>query len=901
MKKTLRPPKTDGNGTSKSAVDPTKFAHISGKVVMAGTDEPIPTTLYIAHNAQYESLDRAGKTDADGSFRIERRPRALQSLCAVPVDRMWYPAEGLVKVDLREGPVEDLVLTAAPGVAISGKALDGEGSPVAENWVMLQSKATPRLDELTDIDGRFSFGNLPPLDQPVTLTFGTVKAEVGPLEAGETVDDVVLQLPAPSEKFTIHGDVVDERGEPVAGVHLTLQKGLLGNPNHGFASGNADGHGRFAVTFNENTLPGPIKTQVYAPMQFKVGSLDQRTGRECTILEGGTLDNAAKEDAPEMHLVVQVPPMRLLGGYVENTEGQPLQPQIQVRYDRYKSDRVECDKRGSFLTYRLPEEPFLLEFTLEDHQAVVLEQDRDFDINDRSIHVVMKEGPYPDDVSVWTAVTGKPDTEEAIGKTVQGENIKRREEEYRRLASASAEREEQQRRAAGQPQPPPEPKAPSELEIMAVDTKGKPVPRIVVQRASALETYSSPLQLRRDNAVPARNAPKEVLTNDDGVYTVPNFSIVEANGVGRELVLIQKGEAYEEPMRVTLAPAASITVRVTDYDGKPQKDLVVVPAEDMWAMEGTDFYGAPRTTAKGEVRLDPLFPGDYTLAVRQPRQFKDGQAVKANLKPAYAFAHVDAGEHVTCEVIFGTPKPGSADAILDNWIAALKNRNKKPEDFPPESRSQRRAVAKLIVQRINATNQVLPQLRDEIRGMALVARALNDKDTVQPFKALLLRADKNAAWEWWFGGWPSEAVNTIVDVAGNDCIEFLEVLAQKSSVAPKIRAQAVIGLGRLGTPESVAAFVRLRDAAFEKPNAPERKDSYTHAEKMAEAVTMTLFVIPDSPQALPVQPNSARVDLDYETGGITVGNALSSGATTFRMRRFGSEWLVVEILSSVIV
>ena len=491
------------------------------------------------------------------------------------------------------------------------------------------------------------------------------------------------------------------------------------------------------MTFNENTLPGPIKTQVYAPMQFKVGSLDQRTGRECTILEGGTLDNAAKEDAPEMHLVVQVPPMRLLGGYVENTEGQPLQPQIQVRYDRYKSDRVECDKRGSFLTYRLPEEPFLLEFTLEDHQAVVLEQDRDFDINDRSIHVVMKEGPYPDDVSVWTAVTGKPDTEEAIGKTVQGENIKRREEEYRRLASASAEREEQQRRAAGQPQPPPEPKAPSELEIMAVDTKGKPVPRIVVQRASALETYSSPLQLRRDNAVPARNAPKEVLTNDDGVYTVPNFSIVEANGVGRELVLIQKGEAYEEPMRVTLAPAASITVRVTDYDGKPQKDLVVVPAEDMWAMEGTDFYGAPRTTAKGEVRLDPLFPGDYTLAVRQPRQFKDGQAVKANLKPAYAFAHVDAGEHVTCEVIFGTPKPGSADAILDNWIAALKNRNKKPEDFPPESRSQRRAVAKLIVQRINATNQVLPQLRDEIRGMALVARALNDKDTVQPFKALL--------------------------------------------------------------------------------------------------------------------------------------------------------------------
>ena len=184
VKKTLRPPKTDGNGTSKSAVDPTKFAHISGKVVMAGTDEPIPTTLYIAHNAQYESLDRAGKTDADGSFRIERRPRALQSLCAVPVDRMWYPAEGLVKVDLREGPVEDLVLTAAPGVAISGKALDGEGSPVAENWVMLQSKATPRLDELTDIDGRFSFGNLPPLDQPVTLTFGTVKAEVGPLEAG---------------------------------------------------------------------------------------------------------------------------------------------------------------------------------------------------------------------------------------------------------------------------------------------------------------------------------------------------------------------------------------------------------------------------------------------------------------------------------------------------------------------------------------------------------------------------------------------------------------------------------------------------------------------------------------------------------------------------------------------
>jgi hypothetical protein len=102
-----------------------------------------------------------------------------------------------------------------------------------------------------------------------------------------------------------------------------------------------------------------------------------------------------------------------------------------------------------------------------------------------------------------------------------------------------------------------------------------------------------------------------------------------------------------------------------------------------------------------------------------------------------------------------------------------------------------------------------------------------------------------------------------------------------------------MGLGEVQSEKSAAAFARLRDAAYKKPGAPQPLGSYTHAERMREAVIMSLFVIPcevDSRIISAVTGGArpgATVSEDYRAGSFWLNN------TQFQLRRVGAEWLVV--------
>ena len=116
----------------------------------------------------------------------------------------------------------------------------------------------------------------------------------------------------------------------------------------------------------------------------------------------------------------------------------------------------------------------------------------------------------------------------------------------------------------------------------------------------------------------------------------------------------------------------------------------------------------------------------------------------------------------------------------------------------------------------------------------------------------------------------------MAQLQGRRAVRYLTRVATNPDWPPVWRHGAVGVLCELGTEEGDTAFLKLRDAAFDKPGAPERKTSYTHAEKMAETIDMVARVIPyDDPNAQkppPVNPASAWVDEAFATGTIRHGS-----------------------------
>jgi protocatechuate 3,4-dioxygenase beta subunit len=719
------------------------------------------------------------------------------------------------------------------------------------------------------------------------LTYAERSVEVETLPAGGVVENVSIELPAEADKLYVAGAVVDSGGAPVPGVNITLKKGELGTPEHAFAHAQSDGLGRFEAEF-KNPLPGVVTPTIYHPQQFKYGAIDERTGRECAVLEGGVLEVREGETPAPMRIVVAVPPLVYLAGTVEDAEGRPLDAKLTYVHGDYKSDSVSGVGPGYFLTHRMPDEPFLLEVVAQDYKPKILRAGEDFDRSDPALHIVLEPGPFADDASVWTEVTGQPDTEEAIAAFIQGEGIKRKEEEYRRVAQAD---ELEHPAAPSQPRP----TAPEKLELIVTDAQGDPVTRLVVHGATVMggQPFHS---LSRPIAAPATHAAAQVMSDPQGHYIVPNGSLVEAPGTARYLVRVGPGEDYTAPIRLKLERPASVTVHVTDHAGTPVEGVALGAAESIWHYLSSNYHGLPKTDAKGRVTLEDLPPGDYALAVVPVRQPVGG--VMARSEPQAVFAHVEPGEEVTVAVTVGAPKAGSPEAIFQEWMETRRKQRDRAQP-PTLDAWSRRAFESWIIGRIEDTRVVIQLNRDEVDALATAASEFNISSAVEPLKALATRITIDPQAVSWYGGFPNSVITAIAELDGNDAVPFMESLAGDATADAQLRSYAVVALGAIGAEDAVAAYKRLRDAAYGQPGAPEPQESYTHGERMAEAAMMTLYIIPGIAHRREVNVESARIDDTYSTGEITAGDAMS-GATTLKMRRFGDEWLIVEIGPTVI-
>ncbi|MEM6569500.1 MAG: sigma-70 family RNA polymerase sigma factor, partial [Planctomycetota bacterium] len=196
-------------------------------------------------------------TAADGTYELRTIPRRAGETTRIHAEREGL-CDALVDVEMPEsGDMEmDLVLSA--GARVRGHVQDDAGAPVPGVTVTFGSAryAADRCESVTDGNGAFDLGTVPPGEQTVRVfADGFVPLETT-LEVPadqESLENVALVL---DRGRAVTGVVRDVNGEPAVGVRVAAkQRGdYLG------ASAGTDGAGRFTVV----GLPaGSVELEVY--------------------------------------------------------------------------------------------------------------------------------------------------------------------------------------------------------------------------------------------------------------------------------------------------------------------------------------------------------------------------------------------------------------------------------------------------------------------------------------------------------------------------------------------------------------------------------------------------------------------------------------------------------------
>jgi hypothetical protein len=415
---------------------------ISGRVVMAGTGEPVRARIF-AHTAagefDYFARERA-VTDDQGNFTIVSVSKTEQFLLARPTKSTLYGQDGIVRVDCREGSVDGIVLNVALGCAISGRVTLSDGSNPVPDWVLLSHGEA--VQQFYAETGHFQFFNLPPQPTTAELRKGDISLPITLPAPGNALRDITIEVPAPSTKAQISGQIVNAEGAPQAGVSLTLRIDPLGQGgNAAYENAETDGEGRFTI---ETPHSGSTAAERITVMRtFTAGGNTERRGMDCKILEspkavvvepGATVEN--------LRYVIAPPDTRMIAGTVWDEAGNLVNANVSFMSESRESVHPSGQiQEGHFRFFELPEEKLAIEFTAEKHQARVLEEGRDFQRGDEYIKVILPTTPYPEGIPLWTTVTGAPWTPEAVDSAIQGKSIRMRFDHYRRLLDPAPQRQ----------------------------------------------------------------------------------------------------------------------------------------------------------------------------------------------------------------------------------------------------------------------------------------------------------------------------------------------------------------------------------------------------------------------------------------------------------------------------
>src|SRR5690606_32682560 len=115
-------------------------------------------------------------------------------------------------------------------------------------------------------------------------------------------------------------------------------------------------------------------------------------------------------------------------------------------------------------------------------QPKLMLEGRDFARTDGAVRVRLAEGPYGVEENVWTAVTGLPETAEALASIPQGAWVVSRLRSFAEDAASAPNPVEERPTVAPRPPAPgtPAPQPPARIPIKVSDPEGKPIAHIYV-------------------------------------------------------------------------------------------------------------------------------------------------------------------------------------------------------------------------------------------------------------------------------------------------------------------------------------------------------------------------------------------------------------------------------------
>lgn len=846
-------------------------ASISGRVVMAGTGEAVRARIFVSDNLQ--EFDYYGRSEAetakDGTFTVEGVRLGQKYIQARPTKSTLYGSDGIVRVDCSQGSVEGVELQVVPGLAVSGRIKMSDGSEPSAQWVSLRHGGVVR--QFPSERGHFQFFNLPPGSTEAVLQGegGSLTVALG--EAGTALRDVTLILAAPSAKGHIRGRIVNRKGEGLPGVsvgfHITRDGQM-----QGAETGNTNGEGRFDV---ETEHSGTVTVNgINFDRQISRGDRVERLSFRGTVVgESPSAPLAPGGAAEDLNVVVDIPELVSIAGTVQDEQGNPLLPDVQILTGPWHSSTPrEAASNGTFNFYTLPDERFAIIFELPGHQVRILEEGRNFQRGDQEIKVVLPTTPYPEDVPLWTTITGAPWTAEAVEQSIQGDPIRRRFDEFKRLLNADSPGDSMHPVKTTTRQP-------STIPIRVVNEAGVPVTRITLHPAAYYPEVDSRHIKEVVDAFPMPGAAATIRTNPEGIYDVPLHHFIWADGTSRALTGDVPAPGETSPREIALGPAHTVRIQVEYPNGTATPDIGVTPYRGylQQSMDG-ELYSLPKTDASGALVLEGLPAGRFVfLAFRR----------NSDINSRLFLADLTRSTEVSVKVVFGPYAEDSDDALLDRLQDQWRNSPGKDTIstlWQAQPRKDRKRILSAATARL-----AQPILADiaSLPFLSSLAVEAKMKDTVPAIMRNLPYLPNNSGWQY-----APVIANALADLAGNASIDYF-VQATNRDTDPRTRLSAVVAMNRIGTPESLAAWRTLRDSARALPNAPQEKSEYTHGERMAEAMTLVLGYLSGTMMPLPNSTESAQVAADYATGRIWLGN------TDYGMRRYGDEWVPVEIGSTV--
>jgi len=254
-------------------------------------------------------LDRAWREQgirsaADGSFRIDRLPAEVGLVVAARHPDFASGRCDPVSAFTREGelPIE---IRLAPACCISGRVVGPDGAPVPGAWILANREERLGGDILqqrparADQEGHFEFRNCEEghysLDASTDMpqsAHGHVFVDVDEGRSAETL------IRIETWPWFFEGSVVDARGDPVPGVHVSADSGGA------HLASVTEANGTFRI---ETPDPGP-----YELFAFKPGTLAMGERVEVSASTTGIL------------LVLDIPDTSLLIEVVDAATGQRL-------------------------------------------------------------------------------------------------------------------------------------------------------------------------------------------------------------------------------------------------------------------------------------------------------------------------------------------------------------------------------------------------------------------------------------------------------------------------------------------------------------------------------------------------------------------------------------------------